>query len=239
MRIPIARPFFDQGSFEAVTRPLRSGWVAQGPEVERFEQRFATTVGARYAVACSSGTAALHLALTALRIGPGDEVVLPSFTWVATANAVEQCGATPVFCDVDLATFNVTPERMAEQISPATRALIPVHLFGLAAPLAQIASIADERNVALIEDAACALGARVGQVRLGAATTSMAAFSFHPRKVITTGEGGIITCSDPDRAQLLRSLRSHGVGVSARISQPTAPRRAGSTTSNVRGSTTA
>jgi dTDP-4-amino-4,6-dideoxygalactose transaminase len=211
-KIPITRPFFTDAEANAVAEVLASGWVSQGHQVAAFEGAFARYVGARHAIAVTSCTSALHLALHALGIGPGDDVLLPSFTFVATANAVEYCGARPVFVDIDLATFNVDVERLETAITPRTRAVIPVHLFGLSADMSAVRDVARRHDLVVIEDAACAVGTRYGDRHVGTLEQA-GCFSFHPRKLITTGEGGMITTDDTALADHLRSLRSHAASV--------------------------
>lgn len=205
--IPIAAPCTGEEECEAVRGPILDGWLAQGPRVAAFERAFAQRHGARRAVATTSGTTALHLALSALGVGAGDDVLVPAFTWVATANAVRHAGGRPVFVDVDPATYNIDPARVAEAVSGATRAVIPVHLFGLCADLDAVAEAAP--GVPLVEDAACAAGASY-RGRPAGSLGAAAAFSFHPRKSITTGEGGMVTSGDEDLAERARSLRNHG-----------------------------
>src|SRR4051812_11200856 len=159
MKIPITRPFFDAAEREAVVGPLESGWLVQGPKVAEFERLFASFTGSPHAIATTSCTTALHLALVALGIGAGDEVILPSLTWVATANVVETVGGCPVFVDVALDTFNVDADAVARAITPRTRAILPVSLFGLSAPMAPILDLARPRNIRVLEDDACAIGA--------------------------------------------------------------------------------
>lgn len=192
---------------------LESGWVSQGPRVAEFERAFAEYVGVAHAVATTSCTTALHLVLLALGIGPGDEVLVPSFTFVATANAVEYCGARPVFVDVRLDTFNVDVGALAAAVTPRTRAVIPVHLFGLSADMDGVRAVAERHGLAAVEDAACAIGTRYRGRHVGSFAFP-ACFSFHPRKAITTGEGGMVTTDDPMLAARLRSLRSHAATVS-------------------------
>ncbi len=210
--IPIASPSVGEDEWLACREPLLSGWLTQGPRVAHFEQAFAKRHGAGYGVATTSCTTALHLALASYGVGPGDEVIVPAFTWVATANVVRHCGATPVFADVDLTTFNVDPEHVRAQLTARTRAVIAVHLFGLCADVDAIrAGVPSE--VPVIEDAACAAGAGYCN-RPAGSLGDAAAFSFHPRKVITTGEGGMITTSDDRLARSARKLRNHGGGLS-------------------------
>lgn len=211
--IPIARPLFDDEEKRRVAAVLDSGWVTQGPVVAEFEERFAAYVGARHAVATTSCTTALHAALALAGVGPGDEVVVPSLSFIATANAVVHCGAEPVFADVDAATCNLDPERLEEALSPRTRAVVPVHQMGLPADVDAIRALAGERGLAVVEDAACAAGSERRGARVGGGDAT-ACFSFHPRKVITTGEGGMVTTADADLAARLRRFRHHGMDVS-------------------------
>ena len=209
MTIPLARPLFDERDERAVVDVLRSGWVLQGPRVEAFERRVADYVGTPYAVAVSSGTAALHLAMLAAGIGPGDEVIVPAFTWLSTANAVEYVGAKTVFCDIDLATFNLDVDDAIRRITDRTRAIIAVHQFGLAADIERLVDVARSRNLLLVEDAACALGTRVGGRHVGS-FGDIGCFSFHPRKSITTGEGGMVTTANDEIRRTIRRLRDIG-----------------------------
>lgn len=208
-KIPIAKPLFGPEELEALRVPLESGWVVQGPCVRRFEEAFAAFSGATHAAAASSCTTALHLAVTALGLEPGDEVIVPAFTWVATANVVEYQGARPVFCDVDPATWNLDAARVEALIGPRTVGVIPVHLFGLCAPMAPLVELARRRGLWVVEDAACAFGARQGGRHAGTFGDA-GCFSFHPRKAITTGEGGMVTTARPELDQAVRSLRDHG-----------------------------
>ncbi|MEW6542401.1 MAG: DegT/DnrJ/EryC1/StrS family aminotransferase [Nitrospirota bacterium] len=214
-RIPIARPVFDEQDRAAVLKPLESGWVVQGPYVKQFEDRFSAFTGAPFSVATSSCTAALHIAVAALGLKPGDEVIVPAFTWVSTANVVEYLGAAPVFCDVDLATFNIDPDHIAALITPRTVGIIPVHLFGLCADMAPILKLARAHGLWVVEDAACGLGARYHGRHAGTMGDA-GCFSFHPRKAITTGEGGMITTNREELDGLARSLRDHGASRSDR-----------------------
>ena len=213
MRVQITRPFFDGSEANAVAAVLESGWVSQGPRVEEFEQAFAGYVGARHAIATSSCTTALHLALVASGIGEGDEVLVPAFTFVATANAVEYCRARPVFVDIEPDTFNIDPAQIETRITPRTRAIIPVHLFGLAANMEAILEIARRHGLRVIEDAACAVGTR-HRSRHAGTFADAGCFSFHPRKIITTGEGGMLVTDDAAIAGRARSLRNHAATVS-------------------------
>ncbi len=213
MNIPIAIPFLGPEEEEAAVRAIRSGWVTQGPLVREFEDRFAEYVGAKHAVATTSCTTALHAALAVSGIGPGDEVIVPSLSFIATANAVVHCGAKPVFVDIDPATCNMDPCRLESAISKRTKAVMPVHQMGLPADLDAIKTVTDKHGLLLIEDAACAIGSAYKGKRIGGHANT-ACFSFHPRKIITTGEGGMITTDDADMAAKLRRFRHHGMSVS-------------------------
>ncbi|MBI3072553.1 MAG: DegT/DnrJ/EryC1/StrS family aminotransferase [Deltaproteobacteria bacterium] len=209
------RPWFDEREVEAVRRVLASGWVMQGPEVAAFEAEFAAFVGSKNAAACSSGTAALHLALLALGVHAGDEVICPAFTFVATANAVRLVGATPVFADIDPATYNVTAATIVPHITRRTVAIIVVHEFGLAADMTAIGTLARKHDLRIIEDAACAVGAEWRGRHVGT-FGDFGTFSFHPRKILTTGEGGMVIARSPAMLDRIRELRNHGAKVRAR-----------------------
>jgi len=210
--IQISLPSTGEEEWQAVREPLMSGWLTQGPKVAAFEKAFAARHKVSHALASSNCTTGLHLILAGLGIGPGDEVIVPAFTWVATANVVLYCGATPVFADVDRHTNNISPEDIARQITPRTKAVIVVHLFGLCADMDTIRAVVPE-GVAIVEDAACAAGASYKGVHAGGLGTA-AAFSFHPRKSITTGEGGMVTTNDAALAETIDMLRNHGASVS-------------------------
>ena len=212
--IPVARPFVGNEEEEAVLEVLRSGWLSQGKRVEEFERRFAEYVGAKHAVAVSSCTTALHLGMVAAGIGPGEEVLCPSLSFIATANCIRYVGATPVFLDIDPKTYNLDANRVEEAITPRTRAILVVHQIGLPAALNEIQEIAKRRNLIVLEDAACATGSAYEGQRIGGQRSFLACFSFHPRKILTTGEGGMITTADEDAAKRLRRLRQHGMSVS-------------------------
>jgi perosamine synthetase len=239
--IPVARPILGEEEAEAARRAILSGWVVQGPEVAAFEKEFAAMVGAEHAVACSSGTAALHLALMALDLGPEDEVITVSSSFIATANAVRYVGATPVFVDVEPETGNINPDAIEPAITGKTRAILAVHQLGMPCDLTRILAIADKHGLMVIEDAACAVGSEIlveiggvgkgpvgpfqGAVLPGPPPTSkfvpigkphgvLATFSFHPRKVITTGDGGMVTGSDPEVMARIARLRTHSMSIS-------------------------
>jgi dTDP-4-amino-4,6-dideoxygalactose transaminase len=212
--IPVARPWIGLEEEHAVAEVLRSGWVSQGSRVAEFERNFAEYVGAPHAVAVSSCTTALHLALIVAGIKPGDEVLCPSLSFIATANAIVYAGAVPIFVDVDPATYNIDPDCIQRAITARTRAILLVHQIGLPADLDEIRSLARQHNLQLIEDAACAIGAEYRGDRIGLPHGDLACFSFHPRKVLTTGEGGMITTADKDVAARLRWLRQHGMTIS-------------------------
>jgi dTDP-4-amino-4,6-dideoxygalactose transaminase len=212
--IPVARPCLGAEEEAAVAEVLRSGWITQGPRVAEFELRFAEYVRAEHAVAVSSCTAALHLALLTSRVGPGDEVICPSLSFIATANCIVHAGARPAFVDIEPDTYNLDPERIAEAITPRTRAIMVVHQVGLPAALDPILAIAARHRLPVIEDAACAVGSEYSGRRIGAPHGTLACFSFHPRKILTTGEGGMITTRDAELAKRLRRLRQHAMSVS-------------------------
>jgi len=212
--IPVARPSFGSEEEGLLLAALRSGWVSQGPRVAEFERQFAQFVGAPYAVAVSSCTAALHLSLIAAGVKPDDEVICPSLSFIATANAIVHAGAWPVFADVDESTYNVTAESIEAAITPAAKAILLVHQIGLPAPVEEIAAVAARHGLIVVEDAACAIGSEYRGRRVGMPHTMMASFSFHPRKILTTGEGGMITTADESVAVRLRRLRQHAMSVS-------------------------
>jgi len=209
--IQIARPDTGDDEWHALRDPIEKGWLTQGPKVAAFEKAFATRHGVQHALAATSCTTALHLILAAMDIGPGDEVIVPAFTWVATANVVLYCGATPVLVDVDPETFNMDPKLISAKVTSRTKAIIVVHLFGLCADVDAIAAAAP--GIRIVEDAACAAGASYKGRHAGALGLA-GAFSFHPRKSITTGEGGMVTTNDARLADRANSLRNHGANLS-------------------------
>jgi dTDP-4-amino-4,6-dideoxygalactose transaminase len=213
MTIPFARPYLTGTEGAAVAEVIASGWLSQGPRVRAFEEAFAARVGAPDAVATTSCTTALALALYASGVGPGDEVIVPSLSFIATANAVWQCGAQPVFADIDPCTYNLDPGAAERAVTPRTKVIMPVHQVGLPADMDAFLGIAERRGLTIIEDAACAIGATYKQRRIGS-IGPLACFSLHPRKVITTGEGGMIAVHDRALAARLRQLRAHAMDVS-------------------------
>lgn len=210
--IQISLPSTGEEEWQAVREPLMSGWLTQGPKVAAFEKAFAERHQVPHALAVTSCTTGLHLTLAGLGIGPGDEVIVPAFTWVATANVVLYCGAKPVFVDVDRTTFNLDVSQVAAKVTPRTRAVIAVHLFGLSADIDALRA-ALPGNVAIVEDAACAAGASY-KGRPTGGLGDVAAFSFHPRKSVTTGEGGMVTTRDAKLAERMDQLRNHGASIS-------------------------
>jgi dTDP-4-amino-4,6-dideoxygalactose transaminase len=212
--IPVMRPWLGAEEAAAAADAVSSGWVAQGPRVAEFEEAFASAIGISHAVAVSSCTTALHLALVAAGIGPGDEVVVPSLSFIATANAPRYVGATPVFADVNETTQNLTPATVEPRLTQRTRAVILVDQAGIPADLDAMRALCEPRGITVVEDAACAVGS-VYRSRPVGAGANLAAFSFHPRKLLTTGEGGMLVTPDEDVATRLRRLREHGMDLSA------------------------
>jgi len=211
--IPITKPYLGEEEAEAAAHAIRTGWVAQGPLVAAFERAQTERLGVKHAVATSNCTPALHLALICAGVGPGDEVIVPSFTFIATANAVLYVGARAVFVDIDRRTYNMDPALVEAAITPRTKALIPVDQIGLAAELDPLLEIARRHDLHVIEDAAPALSATYHGRPIGS-ISPVTCFSFHPRKSITTGEGGVITTNDDAVAARARVIRSHGASVS-------------------------
>jgi dTDP-4-amino-4,6-dideoxygalactose transaminase len=211
--IPFSRPEFDESEARAVADVLATGWVSQGPKVAQFEELFADRIGVRHAVATTSCTTALHLALIVAGIGHGDEVICPSYSFIATANAILYAGATPVFADIEPDTWNLDPRDVEKRVTPRTKAILPVHQVGLAADLDRLSALAG-RRLTIVEDAACAIGSTYHGRPVGS-SGNIACFSFHPRKTISTGEGGMLTTDDGEIAEHARRLRSHAASVSA------------------------
>ncbi len=216
-QIPVAKPLLDEMEVEAVRRVVLSGWVTQGPEVAAFENEFAAFVQADHACAVSNCTTALHLALKAVGISAGDEVITVSHTFVATANAIRYCGGIPVFVDIEANGFNIDPDLIAAEITPRTKAILCVHQLGMPCDLARIVEIGRENGIPVIEDAACATGSEIlwdGQwEKIGQPRGDIACFSFHPRKVVTTGDGGMLTTANAEYDREFRLWRQHGMSV--------------------------
>ncbi len=215
--IPIIKPWIGEEELEAVKRPLLSGWMTQGPEVAAFEQEFAEYVGAPYACAVSSCTTALHLALLAVGVQPGDEVITVSHSFIATANSIRYCGAIPVFVDIQPETFNIDPDQIEAAITSRTRAILCVHQIGMPCDLKAIVEIARRYSLRIVEDAACAIGSEIlwdGRwEKIGKPHGDVACFSFHPRKLVTTGDGGMLTTANPEWDRRFRLQRQHGMSV--------------------------
>jgi perosamine synthetase len=215
--IPVARPLMDEREAEAAKRPIMSGWVTQGPEVAAFEREFASYVGADYACAVSSCTTALHLALLAVGIKPGDEIITVSHSFIATANVIGYCGATPVFVDIEPGTYNMDPNLIEGVINESTKMILCVHQMGMPCNLSSIVEVARRHDLLVVEDAACAIGSEMlcdgAWDKIGKPHGDIACFSFHPRKVITTGDGGMITTRRGDWDDKVRRLRQHAMSV--------------------------
>jgi len=218
--LPYGRHEVDEADIQAVVEVLRGDWLTNGPTVRRFEEAFAERVGAGFAVALSSGTAALHAAAHVAGIQPGDEVITSPLTFLASANCLLYCGATPVFADIDPDTLNLDPRSIEEKLSPRTKAILPIHFAGLPCAMDRIHAVARSRNLTVIEDAAHALGAEFAGRPIGG-LSQLTTFSFHPVKHITTGEGGMVTTNDADLAERLRRFRNHGIEREVRQRQAT------------------
>jgi len=213
VKIPIAKTVFTEEEYKCILKPLETGWVVQGPLVSKFEELWNSFTGAKHSVAVTSCTTALHLSLAAMDIKAGDEVIIPSLTWVATANAVESLGAKPVFCDIEFQTFNICTDKIEKLITKNTKAIIPVHLFGLSADMDKIMEIAKAHKLSVVEDAACGFASKYKGRHVGNFGDT-GCFSFHPRKAITTGEGGMITTNNDELVKKLRAMRDHGAVIS-------------------------
>jgi dTDP-4-amino-4,6-dideoxygalactose transaminase len=213
--IPVAKPFLTQAEAQTAYDTILSGWVTQGPKVQEFEEKFADYVKSQYAVAVSSCTTALHLAMIVAGIKPGDEVICPSMSYIATSNSILYTGATPVFAEVEQRTYNIDINSVKDLISPRTKAILIVHQMGLPADIDSFQELCKQKNLLLIEDAACAVGSIYKEKKIGS-HSDLVCFSFHPRKVITTGDGGMITTSRKDLHDRLKILRQHGMSVSDR-----------------------
>lgn len=215
--IPVAKPWIGEAEAEAVRRPLLSGWITQGPEVEAFEREFAAYVGAELACAVSNCTVALHLALRAVGVRVGDEVITVSHSFIASANSVRYCGAIPIFVDIEPGTFNMNPALVENVITKRTRAVLCVHQIGMPCDLKGIISVAQRHAVPVVEDAACAVGSEIlsngNWEKIGKPHGDVACFSFHPRKLLTTGDGGMLTTADPGLDKKFRLWRQHSMSI--------------------------
>jgi perosamine synthetase len=214
--IPIAKPFLTTEEAEAAYNTILSGWITQGPKVQEFEEKFAEYTGSKYAVAVSNCTTALHLAMIVAGIGPGDEVICPSMTYIATANSIKYVCATPVFAEVQHGTYNLDPLDVEKKITDKTKAILLVHQIGMPADLDAYKSLCAKYQLKLIEDAACAIGSEYKGQKIGS-HSDLVCFSFHPRKVISTGDGGMITTNRRDYYDRLKLLRQHGMSINDRL----------------------
>jgi dTDP-4-amino-4,6-dideoxygalactose transaminase len=213
LNIPIAKTNLTETEINAVLEPLRSGWLVQGPKVREFEEKWSDFTGARHSIAVTSCTSGLHLSLAASGFGQDDEAIVPAFTWISTANVIEHLGGKVVFCDINLDTFNIDVEQIESKITSKTKAILPVHLFGLSANMDPIIKLAKKHELLIVEDAACGFGSKYKGQHVGTFGDT-GCFSFHPRKAITTGEGGMITASNETLVEKIRRLRDHGAAMS-------------------------
>ena len=213
INVPIAKTSLLDDEIDSVLEPLSSGWLVQGPKVNEFELKWSNFTKSHNSIAVTSCTTALHLSLAALGFGPDDEAIVPAFTWISTANVVEHLGGKVIFCDIDPLTFNIDVNQIERLISKKTKAILPVHLFGLSADMDPINEIAKKYNLWVVEDAACGFGSKYKNQHVGTIGDT-GCFSFHPRKAITTGEGGMVTTSNDDLADKIRCLRDHGATMS-------------------------
>ena len=214
--IPIAKPYITPEEAQAAYDTILTGWITQGPRVAEFEEKFAAYTGAKYAVAVSNCTTALHLCMIVAGIGKDDEVICPSMSYIATANSIKYVGARPVFAEVESDTYNLDVKDVEKRITPKTKAILLVHQIGMPADIDAFRSLADKHNLILIEDAACAAGSKYKGKTIGS-HSDLVCFSFHPRKVISTGDGGMITTNREDYAQRMKLLRQHGMSVNDRV----------------------
>ncbi|MBK8382328.1 MAG: DegT/DnrJ/EryC1/StrS family aminotransferase [Ignavibacteria bacterium] len=214
--IPIAKPYLTADEAQSAYDTILTGWVTQGPRVEEFENKFCEYTGAKYAAAISNCTTALHLAMIIAGIGKDDEVICPSMSYIATANCIKYVGAKPVFAEIDPDNYNIDIKHVKKLITDKTKAVIIVHQIGMPADIDEFKKLCDEHNLKLIEDAACAAGSSYKGKKIGS-HSDIVCFSFHPRKVITTGEGGMLTTSNPDYIKRIKLLRQHGMSVNDRI----------------------
>ena len=209
MKIPITKPYFSKEAFRLIKKPLETGWLVQGPYVKKLEEKFANYIGATHAIAMNSCTSTQMVASRCIGLKPGDEVLVPAFTWISTANSAEFLGAKAVFVDIDLRTYHIDVDKIEEKITKKTRAIYPVSLFGLPCNLPKIMELARRYNLKVIEDSACSLGGWIKSRHCGT-FGDIGCFSFHPRKSITTGEGGMLVTDNNEYAKIARNLRDHG-----------------------------
>jgi perosamine synthetase len=212
LNVPIARTSLSNSEIQSVLEPLESGWLVQGPKVKEFEEKWSNFTEAKHSIAVTSCTSGLHLSLAASGFGSGDEAIVPAFTWISTANVVEHLGGKVVFCDIDLETFNIDIQQIESKITSKTKAILPVHLFGLSADMNPVLDLARKYNLFVVEDAACGFGSKYKGKHVGTLGNT-GCFSFHPRKAITTGEGGMLTTNDSNLAEKIRRLRDHGAAM--------------------------